>query len=69
MPAFSFTVPLAGEATYKVEAESLEEAAKLLEKADCNEGYVNKYLVESDVGCDLPCGREPLHEKLMHLAY
>lgn len=67
MPTFNFSLPLEGTANYEVQAETLEEACKLLANADEAEGYNNQYLVESDVGIDLPYGLEPVHEKLMHL--
>lgn len=56
MPEFIFNVPLSGEAVYSVEAETLQEACKLLaieseDKGDTNP--TNKYLIETDHGWEL----------------
>lgn len=67
MPTFNFSLDLKGTASYEVEAETLEEACKLLADADAEDGFKNQYLIESDVEIELPYGLEPVHEKLMHL--
>lgn len=69
MPHFIFTVPLAGSATYSVEADNAEQAAQLLalESEETGEIGGNKYLVESDHGWELSawnkgCTAEKLEE-------
>jgi hypothetical protein len=67
MPHFIFNIPLSGQATYKVEADTEEQAAQLLalEAEENGEESGNKYLQESDSGWALQSlNRGCLAEKL-----